>query len=54
MGETMASYPLLDDTHFKGTLSLPHYPGNDGYWWTGVSRLQSVNVCRSRGDDRTL
>jgi hypothetical protein len=31
-----ASYPLLDDTHFKSTLSLPHYAGNDGYWWTGV------------------
>jgi len=35
-GKDDASYPLLDDTHFKGTLSLPHYPGNDGYWWTGV------------------
>ena len=31
-----ASYPLLDDTSFKGTLSLPHYPGNDGTWWTGA------------------
>ena len=30
------SYPLQDDTHFKSTLSLPHYPGNDGYWWTGI------------------
>ncbi|MHB8910684.1 MAG: hypothetical protein ACYDAA_17560 [Syntrophales bacterium] len=35
-GKDYASYPLLDDTHFKRTLSLPHYPGNDGYWWTGV------------------
>jgi hypothetical protein len=35
-GKDDASYPLLDDTHFKGTLSLPHYSGNDGYWWTGV------------------
>ena len=35
-GQDDASYPLLDETHFKGTLSLPHYPGNDGYWWTGV------------------
>ena len=35
-GKDDASYPLLDDTHFKSTLSLPHYPGNDGYWWTGV------------------
>ncbi|MCX5823849.1 MAG: hypothetical protein NTY86_10185 [Deltaproteobacteria bacterium] len=35
-GTDYASYPLLDDTHFKSTLSLPHYPGNDGYWWTGV------------------
>jgi len=30
------SYPLQDDTHFKSTLSLPHYSGNDGYWWTGI------------------
>ena len=35
-GKDYASYPLLDDTHFKSMLSLPHYPGNDGYWWTGV------------------
>ncbi len=28
-GTDDASYPLLDDTHFKSTLSLPHYPGND-------------------------
>jgi hypothetical protein len=35
-GKDYASYPLLDDTHFKGTLSLPHYPPNDDYWWTGV------------------
>jgi hypothetical protein len=35
-GTDYASYPLLDDTHFKSTLILPHYPGNDGYWWTGV------------------
>jgi len=35
-GKDDASYPLLDDTHFKSTLSLPHYAGNDGYWWTGV------------------
>ena len=35
-GGDKASYPLLDDTNFKGTLSLPHYAGNDGYWWTGV------------------
>lgn len=35
-GKDAASYPLLDETHFKSTLSLPHYPGNDGYWWTGV------------------
>jgi hypothetical protein len=35
-GKDDASYPLLDDNHFKSTLSLPHYPGNDGYWWTGV------------------
>lgn len=31
-----ASYPLLDEAHFKGTLSLPHFAGNDGYWWTGA------------------
>jgi hypothetical protein len=35
-GGDKASYPLLDDTYFKSTLSLPHYPGNDGFWWTGV------------------
>jgi hypothetical protein len=35
-GQDHASYPLLDDSSFKGALSLPHYPGNDGYWWTGV------------------
>ena len=35
-GNDHASYPLLDDSDFKDTLSLPHYPGNDGYWWTGV------------------
>lgn len=35
-GKDAASYPLLDDSHFKGALSLPHYAGNDGYWWTGV------------------
>ncbi len=35
-GKDDASYPLLDAAHFKGTLSLPHYPGNDGSWWTGV------------------
>lgn len=35
-GNDNASYPLPDDTYFKSTLSLPHYPGNDGYWWTGI------------------
>ncbi|MBN2437444.1 MAG: hypothetical protein JXL20_02470 [Deltaproteobacteria bacterium] len=35
-GNDHASYPLLDESCFKGTLSLPHYPGNDGAWWTGV------------------
>jgi hypothetical protein len=35
-GKDDASYPLLDDSNFKSILSLPHYPGNDGYWWTGV------------------
>ena len=35
-GKDNASYPLLDDSFFKGALSLPHYPGNDGYWWTGA------------------
>jgi hypothetical protein len=35
-GKDDASYPLLDDAYFKSTLSLPHYPGNDGNWWTGV------------------
>jgi hypothetical protein len=35
-GTDDASYPLQDDTYFKSTLSLPHYPGNSGYWWTGV------------------
>lgn len=35
-GRDNASYPLLDDSSFKGALSLSHYPGNDGYWWTGV------------------
>ncbi len=35
-GKDDASYPLLDDAHFKSTLTLPHYAGNDGYWWTGV------------------
>ena len=35
-GKDYASYPLLDDSQFRSALSLPHYPGNDGYWWTGV------------------
>jgi hypothetical protein len=35
-GNDNASYPLLEDTNLKSTLSLPHYPGNDGNWWTGV------------------
>jgi hypothetical protein len=35
-GSDRASYPLLDSRHFKGSLTLPHYPGPDGYWWTGV------------------
>jgi hypothetical protein len=36
-GTDNASYALLDDSYyFKSTLSLPHYPGNDGFWWTGV------------------
>jgi hypothetical protein len=35
-GKDAASYPLQDDSHFKGALSLPHFAGNDGYWWTGV------------------
>lgn len=35
-GTDDASYPLLDDTYLKNTLSLPHYAGNDGYWWTGA------------------
>jgi hypothetical protein len=35
-GNDDASYPLLEDSHFKNILSLPHYPGNEGYWWTGV------------------
>jgi hypothetical protein len=35
-GGDKASYPLLDETHLKETLGLPHYPANDGYWWTGV------------------
>ncbi|MCX5839673.1 MAG: hypothetical protein NTW71_14355 [Deltaproteobacteria bacterium] len=35
-GKDNASYPLLDDTHFKSTLILPHYPGNEGYWFTGA------------------
>jgi hypothetical protein len=34
-GTDKASYPLLDDSSFKGELVLPHYPG-DGFWWTGV------------------
>ena len=35
-GKDYASYPFLDDTHLKRMISLPDYPGNDGYWWTGV------------------
>jgi hypothetical protein len=35
-GKDNASYPLLDETYFKSTLSLPHYPGNDGIWRTGA------------------
>lgn len=35
-GKDFAIYPLLDERHFRGQLSLPHYAGNDGYWWTGV------------------
>jgi hypothetical protein len=35
-GKDYASYPLLDDTHFKRMLSLPHYPGNNDYWRTGI------------------
>lgn len=35
-GTDIASYPLLDESALKSALTLPHYPGNDGYWWTGV------------------
>jgi hypothetical protein len=31
-----ASLPLLEQGDFKEELVLPHYPGNDGFWWTGV------------------
>jgi hypothetical protein len=35
-GKDFAIYPLLDERNFRGALNLPHYAGNDGYWWTGV------------------
>ena len=35
-GEDDASYPLLDDTCFKDTLTMPHYPASSDYWWVGV------------------
>ena len=31
-----ASIPLLDQNDFNRELILPHYPGNNGYWWTGI------------------
>jgi hypothetical protein len=36
-GKDFAGYPLLDERNFRGALNLPHYAGNDGYWWTGVA-----------------
>ncbi len=35
-GNDNASYPLLDETNFRGTLSLPHYADDIGFWWTGI------------------
>jgi hypothetical protein len=36
-GKDYAVYPLLEERDFRSRLSLPHYAGNDGYWWTGVA-----------------
>ncbi|MCP4344408.1 MAG: hypothetical protein GY795_02655 [Desulfobacterales bacterium] len=35
-GQDEASLPLLDENDFSEQLILPHYAGNDGYWWTGA------------------
>ncbi len=34
--EDEASIQLIDQNDFRKTIILPHYAGNDGYWWTGV------------------
>jgi hypothetical protein len=36
-GKDYAVYALLEERDFRDRLSLPHYAGNDGYWWTGVA-----------------
>ena len=43
-----ASCPFLDNEDFKAQLVLPHYPGNDGYWWTGV------NICNASDVDEMV
>ena len=53
-----ASFPLLDEQDFKEELVLPHYPGNDGYWWTGVGIFNPssfpmeviIEPCNENGD----
>lgn len=34
--EDSASMPLINAGDLKTELILPHYAGNDGFWWTGV------------------
>jgi hypothetical protein len=35
-GGDEASYPLLDEADLKPELTLTHYAGRGGYWWTGI------------------
>lgn len=31
-----AKFPLISTDHLTNKLTMPHYPGTAGYWWTGV------------------
>lgn len=40
--------PLMDSRDFKSELVLPHYPGDDGHWWTGAG------ICNPFSADLTV
>jgi hypothetical protein len=53
-----ARFPLLGENDFKEELVLPHYPGNEGCWWTGVGIFNPssfpmeviIEPCNGNGD----